>query len=100
LRLLSFSFPINDYYAAAKASECPPWPEATATWLAIVRRDYLVRRIPLEEAEFQLLKAVVAGSTLQEALSASTATAKQVAQWFAGWGRLRLFCGLQTENAQ
>jgi hypothetical protein len=94
LRLLAFTFPVDDYYSAVKQGQSPAWPEPSPTWLAITRRDYVVRRVPLEPAEHQLLAAILADQSLGEALSASCATAKQVAYWFAAWGRLRFFSRL------
>jgi len=95
LRLLAFAFPIDDYYAAVKQDLSPPWPEPNPSWLAITRQDYVVRRVPLEPVEHQLLCALLAGQSLGEALAASGATADQVANWFAAWGRLQFFSRLQ-----
>ena len=95
LRTLSFAFPIDDYYSAVKQDQSrSSWPEPSSTWLAITRRDYVVRRIPLEQAEHQLLSALIAGQSVGESLSASNATVEQVADWFSAWGRLQLFIRL------
>jgi hypothetical protein len=97
VRLLSFRFPINDFYTAAKRGESLPWPAPQATFLAITRRDYIVRRIPLEKGEFQVLQGLLAGRTLADALALATEPLSpgDVQRWFADWGRLRLFatCG-------
>jgi hypothetical protein len=95
LRLLAFSFPVDDYYTAVKHDQSPSWPEPNPAWLAITRRDYVVRRVPLEQAEHQLLSALTAGRLLGEALSASDTTAEQVTNWFADWGRLHFFSHLE-----
>jgi hypothetical protein len=92
LRLFKFEFPINDHYTAVKRGESPAWPEPHTTQLAITRRDYVVRRVPLEVAEYQVLSALVGGEMLGEALSGATQlTGEQITKWFADWGRLRLF---------
>jgi hypothetical protein len=96
LRLLAFRFPIDQYYTAVKQDQSPDWPEPRPTWLAIHRRDYVVRRVPLEEAEHHLLSALVAGQSLGEALTATNASAEQVATWFGDWGKLRLFSRVET----
>lgn len=91
VRLLAFRFPVDDYYTSVKQGQSPDWPPPDPSWLAIHRRDYVVRRVPLEEAEHHLLAALVAGQSLGEVLSAHPATAEQVAEWFAAWGRLGFF---------
>jgi hypothetical protein len=96
LRLLSFSFPINDYYSAVKSGESSPWPQAGASWLAVMRRNYIVRRIPLEQAEHQLLSALIVGQSLADVLAASSAITGEVADWFIAWGRLGLFQRMES----
>ena len=96
LRLLELQFPINDYYSAVRQGRTPHWPGPQPTWLAITRRDYVVRRIPLEAAEFAVLSALVAGETLGAAFSSNAAISpQQVARWFADWGRLRLLIAIK-----
>lgn len=96
LRLLAFQFPLNDYYTACRTAggtgEPPEFPRSQPSWLAITRRDYVVRRVPLAEPEYAVLVELVAGRPLGEALvRAGALPASQVAAWFADWGRLRLF---------
>jgi len=98
LRLLAFRFPIDEYYAAVKQHQSPDWPEPQPTWLAIHRRDYIARRVGLEEAEHHLLSAVVAGRSFGEAFAGSQATSEQVATWFAAWGRLRFFSRIKSTH--
>lgn len=104
LRLLAFQFPINAYYQALKTNEQPELPAPAANYLALTRRDFLVRRIPLEAAEFILLSAIVAGKTIGEALEiASNHTSLEPAQirdWFASWGRLGFFISLVPQSKQ
>jgi hypothetical protein len=91
LRLLSFSFPVNDYYTAARSGENASWPDAAASFLAITRHDFVVRRVPLEEMEYRLLQSLVSGLSLGEALGVVEPNASQVKAWFEAWGRLRFF---------
>ena len=76
LRLHALQFPVNDYYTVLKNtafkdpssdSMLPPWPEPVPTYLAIARRDYVVRRIPLEEAEYGVLEQLATGRCLGNA---------------------------------
>jgi hypothetical protein len=95
LRLLANRFPINDYYTACRAGETSEYPEPQATWLAITRRDFVVRRVPLEPLEYSVLAELVAGRTLSQALATSgDISLAQIAAWFADWGRLRLFSAI------
>lgn len=96
LRLLTFSFPINDYYSAVKGGQSPAWPTAGASWLAVMRRDYVVRRIPLEQAEHQLLSALIVGQSLGDVLAANSAITGEVADWFIAWGRLGFFQRMES----
>lgn len=88
VRLLSSRFPLNDYYTAMKnsktstdgndhATPLPEMPLAKQSWLAITRRDYIVRRYELTETEFTLLSALAAGHTLGEAI-------EQAAEFYPG----------------
>jgi hypothetical protein len=93
LRLLAFAFPVNDFYTAAGRGGSPRWPAAADSYLAVTRRDYVVRRVPLEEAEYRILQALVEGRTLADALAEAgrEITPGQAQQWFAAWGRLSFF---------
>src|SRR6185295_18062458 len=55
LRLLSFRYPVNAYYTAARNAgegEEAPLPGLAAERVAILRRDYVVRRYPLSEPQY------------------------------------------------
>lgn len=97
LRLLDIRFPLDDYYTAVKRGESPAWPQPTDSYLAITRCDYVVRRVPLEPAEFRLLAGLVSGQTLGDSLrNSGEISPAQLAEWFAAWGRLRFFCRAET----
>jgi len=94
LRLLDLRFPVNDYYTSIRRGESPPWPPPARSCLAITRREYVVRRVPLEQPEYQVLAALVGGRTLGEALAAAEPLSPlQVKTWFTDWGRLGLLAG-------
>jgi hypothetical protein len=99
LRLLALRFPVNDYYTQVKRGESPQWPQAAASWLAITRLDYVVRRIPLEQSEYHILAALVAGQNLGAALMTSDCNDPSLVRtWFAAWGRLRLLIGVSSRT--
>jgi hypothetical protein len=107
LRLLSFRFPVNDYFTAlreaADDAELPNIPEPAESWLALSRRDFVVRRHTLEKAQHELLAALAGGQTIGAAIEqlASTAhvdfdrLAEQLQEWFRTWTAAGFFTGLR-----
>jgi len=103
LRLLRFDYPVNDHYSKVRSSEDEmdlDFPERGRYFAAISRRDFIVRRYPLSEAQFVLLGALSEGVTLGEALErvldaageeASPALARDLSGWFKNWSAERCF---------
>lgn len=110
-RLLRFRSEVNDYFTALRSSQQPmevPLADLGETYLALSRREFVVRRHPLDREQFELLTSLAAGSSLGEAL-ASLAEANQlnhgrvdllgpgglspelVARWFTDWSRAGFF---------
>ncbi|HXT60774.1 MAG TPA: DNA-binding domain-containing protein [Pirellulales bacterium] len=67
-RLLAFRFPLNDFYTALRNEEPPEIPEPAETFLALTRRDYIVRRHRLDRTQFELLSALAAGRPIGAAI--------------------------------
>jgi len=96
LRLLSFRYPVNAYFTAARQAaegEEVPIPEPAAERVAILRRDFVVRRYPLTPPQHALLQAIQGGSTVREAIAAAAAAsdldddalAAGLRSWFRFW---------------
>jgi len=68
LRLIELDFPVQDYVTAVRKHLDPPIPERHATWQMVWRREYVVRRLPIGERAFQLLRALCGGAKMREAL--------------------------------
>jgi len=92
LRLLSFRFPVNDYFTAVREGEQPQRPAPRQTFLALTRRDYIVRRHPLSAPQFALLDALAKGQTIGEAIALAAEQsddldrlALYLNRWFAAW---------------
>ena len=93
LRLLALRYPVHRYYAAARADEEPPLPEPADTYLAVTRRNFVVRHIPLSRTGFVLLQALCAGQSLGEACATTARTgqtdmeqlAVELRGWFQQW---------------
>jgi hypothetical protein len=94
LELLAFRYPVSTYYTAWKAGQEPPWPQPQPQFVALLRRDYIVRRYELTRLQFELLLAISHGLPLGEAIVTATAGAANAeteklaasfGDWFADW---------------
>lgn len=93
LRLMRFSFPVQEAVRAARAGQAVQVPAPQATQLAVSRREYIVRRMLLEPWQLTLLSWLQNGSTLGEALTsasqefqgAGNELAAALQQSFAAW---------------
>lgn len=102
LRLLDFGHPVNAFYGAVRAlrplpaaaedggrlpavaaeeeneEALPPLPAPAVEHVALSRTDFVVRRHALDDLERVLLGALVAGSTVGEAVAAAAAAASEL----------------------
>lgn len=94
LHVFTFRFPINAYYTAARRQEEVPVPEPGEEHVALTRRDFVVRRYPLTAPQQALLREVLAGATVGEAIAAAArdlddlddeALAAELRAWFRFW---------------
>jgi hypothetical protein len=98
LVLLSTRFPVNDYFTALRkipADEVLPIPAPTDSFVALTRRDFVVRRYNLSPLQFELLKALKAGLSIGEAVEAVVPLAlanvelaelaAELQLWFRNW---------------
>jgi hypothetical protein len=96
LHVLTFRFPVNAYYTAARQTaegEELPVPEPGEEHAALTRRDFIVRRYPLTSPQQALLREVLSGATVGEAIAAAAAAsdlddealAAELRAWFRFW---------------
>lgn len=103
VRLLLFRYPVNDFYtkmrAIDRADDDDPIeddlaiPRPEETYVALSRRDYVVRRYPLAKPQYALLAAFESGATVEAAIAAAAADcdlsddelAVALHRWFADW---------------
>jgi len=92
LRLLALRFPVHKYVAAVRKKKEPAFPEPAETYLAVTRRDYVVRRYELAHVPYVLLGALAAGQPVGEAVARAAeaapdveALAADLPQWFRNW---------------
>ena len=101
-QLLAFRYPVSSYYTSWKHGEEPPLPEPQGQFIALFRRDYIVRRHELTALQHALLAALQAGESLEQALAliapqalAAGQTADTLAadlrEWFENWTRAGFF---------
>lgn len=101
LQLLSMRYPINEFYTFVKqtpeAELLPPSP--ADSYIAITRRDYVVRRHELSFGEYTLLKALAQGSVLGDAIEETAVCCdlddqdleEKLPQWFHNWTSQQFF---------
>ena len=95
LRLLAFTYPVNNYYCAMKEDENPQPPEAKASFVAVFRHEDIVWRMDLGENEYHLLSLLFGGVPVGEALDTLQAQRQlpedeligNLSDWFSRWMR-------------
>ena len=91
LRILRLDFPVQVYYRAIRDGDEAVPPEREPTWLAISRRNFVVRHHALTPTEAEILGAILAGATVGDAIRQSTspadfdAFAEDLRRWFHEW---------------
>lgn len=105
LRLLAFRYPVNAYYTAVRHAEEGgevPIPEPAEELVALLRRDFVVRRYTLSRPQHALLTAVLAGAPVSRAIKAAAAVspvdddvlASDLQAWFRFWAAEGFFLAL------
>jgi hypothetical protein len=97
--LRRFEYPVSQYYTDWKAGRESAWPEAREQCVALLRREYVVRRYELTAVQHSLLAAIQSGAALGEALAAAVhqsgreidSLTTQVQDWFEFWAAERFF---------
>jgi hypothetical protein len=106
LRILRFRYPVNSYFSAARSAQPQETIEIPAPgdeFVALTRRNYIVRRIAIDRAQCALLEAILVGQTLADAIAASGAKtdvgdeqfATQLGHWFEEWTAAGFFLAVR-----
>lgn len=106
LRLLELQFPAHEYVTAVRRDQSPEQPEPQQTFLVMTRRDFIVRRGPVSRSEFLLLRAILDGKPLGEAIESAVAEtdadleqfASQLSGWFRHWTAAGWFVSFQPPS--
>ena len=81
-----------------------PFPERTPEQIAILRRDYVVRRYPLDYPQFVMLQKILGNATIREAISAAAefmdadddSVAASLQSWFRDWSSAGFFVAISA----
>jgi hypothetical protein len=99
VRLLGFAFDVNTWFTQLRAGDATSVPERRPTFVALSRREFVVRRLTLSHVQFDLLGSLFAGEPLDAALQTTLArhptaddeVAANLGPWFADWAKAGLF---------
>ena len=108
LRVLDLRFPVHEYITAVRRGDkhvVPPSPQPTC--LVVTRRDYICRRGVVTPAQGAILRSLIAGQTVAEAISSAAETpgvderelVANVADWFRTWTAANYFVSVVTESS-
>ena len=100
LRLLEHGHPVNGYLGAVKRGESPELPGPAPAFTAVHRKDWAVWRMSHTPLMAQVLRSLLAGAPLGEALACLEAggaepRAEDVTVWFREWIAGGFFASLE-----
>jgi hypothetical protein len=101
-RLLSLQFPLNEFYSSVRKGENSTIPAPAETWLAVTRRDFVVRRYELNRTQFVLLSQLQDTKTVGESIATAAESfdgsfeqlSLDLQQWFANWAAAPFFAAV------
>ena len=110
LELLATRFPVNEYYTAlrkSKPNQVVPIPAPAESFVALTRRDYVVRRYALSKLQFDLLRALKEHRSIGEAIESIVAAAEagpdqlatMLQMWFRNWTAEGFFQAVKPGHA-
>lgn len=103
-RLLEFRFPTNAYLQDLREGRKPKLPKPKPSWTLVYRKDFTVWRATLTREQHALLRELVGGARLGEALETlaaderldAAALAQGLPRWFREWAAEGLFAPLSA----
>jgi hypothetical protein len=96
MRLLQFTYPVNEYLAAWLQGDCQVLPEPRRNCVVVVRRGTRVARLELDERQGRILGKLLAGACLLESLEGVSVTPSEIHAWFGTWTELGVFAEPRT----
>jgi hypothetical protein len=106
LRVIRLDFPVHDYYQSLRNSEEAVPPDRQETFLAITRRNYVVRHIPLSPPAAEILTALLATATIGKAIAKLDLSSEadfagmvlNLQNWFRTWSAEGFFVRADLET--
>tara|TARA_R110002111_G_scaffold262613_1_gene339458 strand:+ start:41100 stop:41978 length:879 start_codon:yes stop_codon:yes gene_type:complete len=101
-RLLQFQFPVHEYVSSARQGNTPGIPDQQSTYLAVTRRNFIVRREAITPSEYFLLSRLQQGLKVGDAITQFAESdlmepdelGQQLHQWFKRWTTAAFFIGV------
>jgi hypothetical protein len=108
LRLIALEYPVQQLYRAIRQRQPAAPCEPRATWLAISRREFVVRHYELTCPQYQLLSDVLAGRCVGDAICRAAdsvpgdfdAFARDLQAWFQLWTAEGFFLGVELPRVR
>ena len=108
LRLLSFRYPVLPYFRAAREKGGPEWPAPRTNFLAMSRKNFIVRFLELSAAQYHTLGALAVGLSVGEASAHAAGQAGQGREslanirrnWLRDWLDGGLFLKLISDDQE
>lgn len=101
LRLLAFAYDASAAFQSYRDEE-QIHPVRRKSWVAVHRRDFSVYRMPLSQPQFFLLRTLVDGETIGDALTSFYRRYRRLPEqhelftWFRDWSAAGLFAAMET----
>jgi len=104
-RLCRFHYPVHEFITSVRKAEEPAIPVPQTTWLAITRRNFIVRRESISEPEYLLLSQLQEGRRIGEAIAVLIEAklldpedlVAHLHEWFRHWTAAAFIIGFTTE---
>jgi hypothetical protein len=103
-QVLTFKYPVNEYLQSVRDDvHDHPRMGAKASWVAVFRRSFVVRRLDLSRDEHALLSALIAGETIGAAVEATLMNARRAPapetffSWFRNWVAAGIFRSISPQ---
>jgi hypothetical protein len=99
-RTFSFRYPVARYFNAARHKRKPELPQPCRSYVAMMRRDYVVRFHELTETQYALLSGLSAGRTLNEVAAElnDDALLADARKWLGEWAAKGLFAAIDVPS--
>jgi hypothetical protein len=94
VRLLHSRYPVGDFVLAVRRGKAPGLPSPAPTWLALARRDYAVKLVPLSPCSYAALEALLGGADARRAAEVAGTAHRTVREWIAAWADQGLFAAI------